>query len=154
MTYRIQGLDPAGFAHLLGASDRTLARYHAVRVTADIKPGAPCRVTLEDAEPGETLILVNHTSHEGGPYHASHAIFVRDSATEAAVYENDVPPVFATRTLSMRAFDAGGMMSDAALAAPGEADATIRRLFANPAIDHIDVHNATRGCFAARVTRS
>jgi hypothetical protein len=154
MTYRIQGLDPANFVHLLGASDDALTRHGAVRMTATAKPGAPCRITLEDAEPGETLVLVNHTSHAGGPYHASHAIFVRDGATAAASYEDDVPRVFATRTLSMRAFGADGMMADAALAAPGEADATIRQLLANPAIDHIDVHNATRGCFAAKVTRS
>ena len=154
MTYRIQGLDPAHFAHLLGASDETLARHDAVRMTADAKPGAPCRITLEDAEPGETLVLVNHVSHADGPYRASHAIFVHDGATQAAVYEDDVPPVFATRILSLRAFDLNGMMTDAALAQPGEADAAIRKLLADHAVDHIDVHNATRGCFAARVTRS
>jgi hypothetical protein len=46
------------------------------------------------------------------------------------------------------------MMQDAALAQPGEADAAIRGLLANEAIDHIDAHNAIRGCFAARVDRA
>ena len=41
-----------------------------------------------------------------------------------------------------------------ALAQPGEADAAIRELLADPAIDHIDAHNATRGCFAARIERA
>ena len=46
------------------------------------------------------------------------------------------------------------MMTDAALAQPGEADAAIRRLLADHQVDHIDAHNATRGCFAARIERS
>jgi hypothetical protein len=46
------------------------------------------------------------------------------------------------------------MMADAILTQPGEADAGIRRLFANPAIETIHAHNATRGCFAARIERN
>ena len=45
-------------------------------------------------------------------------------------------------------------MVDAALAQPGEADPAIRKLLANPAADHIDAHNAIRGCFAARIERN
>jgi hypothetical protein len=45
------------------------------------------------------------------------------------------------------------MMVDAALAQPGEADAVIRSLLANELVDHIDAHNATRGCFSARIER-
>lgn len=155
MTYKISGLDPAQFAHLVGLSDEALALHGAARMTADAKPNFPCRITLDDAEVGETLLLVNHVSHEGNnPYRATHAIFVSESATQPAVYEDQIPPALARRILSLRAFDAKGMMTDAALAQPGEADAAIRRLLDNDAIDHIDAHNATRGCFAARIERA
>jgi hypothetical protein len=64
MAYRIEGLPPAAFDSLFGMMDGDLAAKRAVRVTAD-KPGAfPCRVTLEDAEPGEPLQLLNHVSHD------------------------------------------------------------------------------------------
>ena len=155
MTYRISGLDPAHFAHLVGLGDDELALHGAARMTADARPNFPCRITLDDAEVGETLLLVNHTSHQGNnPYRASHAIFVSQSAGEPAVYDDEVPPALARRILSLRAFDAAGMMTDAALAQPGEADAAIRRLLDNDAVDHIDAHNATRGCFAARIERA
>ena len=155
MTYRIAGLDPSSFAHLIGLSDVELAEHGAVRMAADSRPGFPCRVTLDDAEPGERLLLVNHCSHDGNnPYRATHAIFVSESATEAAVYEDEVPPALERRILSLRAFDRVGMMTDAAIAQPGEADAAIRNLLANAAVDHVDAHNATRGCFAARIERS
>ena len=85
---------------------------------------------------------------------ASHAIFVSESASAAAVYQDEIPPALERRVLSLRAFDEDGMMVDAALAHPGEADEAVRRLLANEWVDHIDAHNATRGCFAARVDRS
>ena len=154
MTYRIEGLDPACFAFLVGLSDHALAEQGAIRVTADATPGFPCRVRLVDAEPGETLLLINHVSHDAAtPYRASHAIFVNEAASEAALYRDAVPPALAGRVLSLRAFGRDGMMRDAALAAPGEADTAIRALLADPYVDHIDAHNAARGCFAARIAR-
>ena len=127
----------------------------AIRMIADKKPGFPCRVTLDDAEPGEALLLVNHCSHDGdNPYRATHAIFVGEGAGDAAAYADEIPPALDRRVLSLRAFDQNGMMVDAALAQPGEADEVIRRLLADPVVDHIDAHNAIRGCFAARVDRS
>lgn len=154
MTYLIAGLDPEPFAHLYGADDATLARHNAFRVTAKSKPGAPCRITLEDAEPGESMILVNHLSHDvANPYRATHAIFVRENARAPARYVDAVPPVFAGRTLSLRGFDRDGMMVEAAIAQPGVAEAGISALFADARIDYIHAHNAGRGCFAARIER-
>jgi len=155
MTYKISGLDPSPFAHLIGLDEAGLARHGAVRMIADSDFGFPCRVTLEDARRGEKLLLVNHCSHGGdNPYRASHAIFVSEDAREPAIYEDQVPPVFERRILSLRAFDIDGMMVDAALAQPGDADAAIRKLLSDGSVDHIDAHNATRGCFAARVERA
>ncbi len=153
MTYSITGLDPSPFAHLNGLSDGELADHGAARMKADSYPGFPCRVSVDDVAPGEAVLLVNHVSHEGGPFHASHAIFVGESASEAARFVDRVPPALDRRVLSLRAFDAAGMMVDAALVQPGEADAAFRRMLVDPAVDHLDAHNATRGCFAARVER-
>jgi len=155
MTYRIEGLAPARFAHLVGLPDAELAAHAVVRATADARPGFPCRVTLDDVEVGETLLLLNHVSHDGdNPYRATHAIFVGEQSSVAASFRDEVPPALDRRILSLRAFDLCGMMSGAALAQPGEADAAIRRLLADEKVDHIDAHNATRGCFAARIQRS
>jgi len=155
MTYRISGLEPSKFAHLVGLSEDELAAHGAVRMIANGQPTFPCRVQLDDAKAGEPLLLVNHVSHDGNnPYHASHAIFVSETANEPAVYEDEIPPALGRRILSLRAFDANGMMTNAALAQPGEADGVIRQLLTDAAVDHIDAHNAIRGCFAARVERA
>lgn len=153
MTYTINGLDPSPYAYLVGLSDAELAVHGAARMTADAYPGFPCRVTLDDAAPGEAVLLVNHVSHDGGPFHASNAIFVGERAEEAAHFVDIVPPALDRRILSVRAFDAAGMMTDAALVQPGEAGDMFKRMLADPAVNHLDAHNATRGCFAARVDR-
>ena len=155
MTYRFSGLEPSQFAHLVGISDEELSKYGVVRMTANGQPSFPCRTQLEDAKAGETLLLVNHVSHDGNnPYRASHAIFVSESAVQPAIFDGEIPPALDRRILSLRAFDRAGMMVDAALAQPGEADPVVRRMLANDAVDHVDAHTAIRGCFMARAERA
>jgi len=154
MAYRIAGLDPAPFRPLFALSDAELAECGMLRMTVN-SPTFPCRVSLIDRPIGERVLLLNHVSHDiANPYRASHAIFVAEGAEEAAEYVDEVPPVFERRILSLRGFDKDGMMADAMITRPGEADTGIRRLFANPAIEAIHAHNATRGCFAARIERN
>jgi hypothetical protein len=154
MTYRIRGIDPAPYRHLYSLSDEELAVQGIVRMTVTAKPSFPCRVSLTDRDIGESVLLINHVSHDSGPYRASHAIFVTEGIEAPAQYVDEVPPVFGPRILSLRGFDRDGMMADAILTQPGEADAGIRKLFENPAIDTIHAHNATRGCFAAKIERN
>src|SRR5690242_18062353 len=121
-------------------------------MTVTEKPSFPCRVSLTDRDIGESVLLLNHVSHDvANPYRATHAIFVTEGAEEAAEYVDEVPPVFGLRVLSLRGFDKQGMMAEAMLTQPGEADAGIRNLFANPEIATIHAHNAARGCFAAKI---
>ena len=154
MSYIVKGLDPKPFAELFGLPDEELEKRGVVRMTVT-SPTFPCRVSLTDRAIGEKVLLLNHVSHEvANPYRASHAIFVTEGATEAAEYVDEIPPVFKPRVLSLRAFDKDGMMADAILTQPGEADAGIRKLFENPEIKTIHAHNATRGCFSARIERN
>jgi hypothetical protein len=153
MSYVVKGLDPQPFAELFGLPDDELASRGVVRMTVT-SPTFPCRVSLTDRDLGETVLLLNHVSHDvANPYRASHAIFVTEGAAEPAEYVDEVPPVFKARVLSLRGFDEQGMMAEAMLTQPGEADAGIRELFSNPEIVTIHAHNATRGCFSAKIER-
>ena len=152
MTYRITGLDPAPYKPLFGLSDDDLAKRGIVRMTVT-DPTFPCRVSLVDRPIGEEVLLLNHVSHDvANPYRASHAIFVAD--TKRAEFIDEIPPVFETRVLSLRGFDRHGMMVEAMLTQPGEADAGIRKLFDNPEVETIHAHNAVRGCFSAKIERT
>ena len=154
MSYVVRGIDPSPYRPLFGLADDELAKLGVVRMTVTSRT-FPCRVSLTDRELGEKVLLLNHVSLGGdGPYRASHAIFVAEVQQNAAEFVDRVPPVFEKRVLSLRGFDRDGMMAEAVLAQPGEADAAIRRLFENPDVETIHAHNATRGCFSARIERN
>ena len=154
MAYRIEGLAPEAFASLFSMTDGELAERNAVRVTADSGGGYPCRVSLEDATPGEELVLLNHVSNDvPTPFRTAYAIYVRKGAAPAA-YVDEAPAFLDRRTLSLRGFDEAGMLRDALIAMPGEADARVRALFERAEIATIHAHNAAQGCFLARIERN
>ena len=154
MSFRITGLSAEPFRHLYGLSEAELARYGVKRVVADEKPGFPCRVEMRDAEPGETLLLLKHTYQPADtPYRGTHAIFVREGATETYNQLDQVPEVMRNRLLSLRGFDAEGMMLDADAVEGRVIAQLIERMFANPEISYIHVHNAKPGCYSGRIDR-
>lgn len=155
MSFVVTGLPVEPFRPLFGLDAAALAARGVVRMTADSKPGFPCRITLEDAEPGETVLLLNHEHLAvDTPYRSRHAIFVRESAKAPARVDGVVPPVMATRLLSLRAFDAADMMIDAEVVEGTDAAPLIERFLHNPATAYLHAHAARRGCFVARIDRT
>jgi len=132
-----------------------LAARAAVRRIVDEPGSFPCRVSLQDAEPGETVLLLNYEHLPvPGPYRSRHAIYVREHASEYRPELNEIPEVLASRLLSVRAFDASGMMVDAEVVAGVVAARVIEHQFDNPAVTYLHLHNAKPGCFAAQVVRA
>lgn len=155
MNFQITGLPLSHFAPLFSLTDQELAARDAVRVVSDGRSGYPCRVSLQDAKIGESLILVNYEHLAvASPYRSRHAIYVREAATDAALDVNEVPALFRSRLLSLRAFDNKGMMKAADIV-PGTAlENLIDEMFANEAAEYLHVHYAKPGCYAARVDRA
>lgn len=155
MDYRIKGLDPTPFAHLFGLPEERLAELGIQRHIAVSKPGFPDRIELREAEPGESLLLLNYTHQPlDTPYRASHAIFVREGAEQAYEAVNDIPEPMRIRTISLRAFSAEGILLDADLADGWELGPLIRRFLSDPRVDHLHAHYAKHGCYAARIERA
>ncbi len=153
--FRIKGLNSKSFEHLYDLSDEGLALHGARRCVADRKPGFPDRIEVRDAEPGETLLLVNYVHQPANtPYRASHAIFVREGATETYDRINEVPEVMRVRPISLRAFDQEDLMVDADLAEGGGLEKLIARLLSEPKVAYLQAHYAKRGCYAARIERA
>jgi hypothetical protein len=155
MSFVVSGLPLDAFRPLFGLSDEALAEHGAIRYRVDKDIGFPCRISLEDRRPGETVLLVNfeHQSADT-PYRSSHAIFVGEQATETARAVDEVPSCLAVRpAISMRAFDEAGMMVDAEIAKGSELVPVIERMFAKDEVAYIHAHNAGRGCYAARIDR-
>jgi len=154
MNYKITSLDVTSFGHLFGLDDKTLAEQNVQRMTVTDKPGYPCRVTLEDAEIGESVLLLNyeHLPVES-PYRSAHALFVRENATQSASFENEIPDYLRIRQLSVRSFDALGMMTNADTCSGEELDSLIELFLGDEVAEYLHVHNAARGCYLARIDR-
>lgn len=155
MSFVVSALSAAEFRPLFGLSDEELAARGIVRrVVAG--PGSPCRLTLEDAPVGETVLLLNYEHQPADtPFRARHAIFVREGAERRTFSPGEIPPAFAARQfLSLRAFDDAGMMIDADITPTAELAAAIDRLLANPDAAYLHAHYAGAGCYAARIDRA
>ncbi len=154
MTFRITGLEPAQFEHLFGLGDADLAAHRAKRYIADDKPGFPCRVTLEDAEPGEALLLVPFRHQASATaYAAEGPIFVRERKAERSEWIDEIPEQLKTRLISLRAYDTDGMMIDADVVQGMELKPLIERFLADKKTDFLHAHFARRGCYAALIRR-
>jgi hypothetical protein len=155
MTFRITGLSSTPFEHLFGLDDEALQRHNAKRYVAEAKPGFPCRVTLEDAEPGETLLLVPYAHQNSATAYASKGpIFVRERRAARAEHRDEIPEQLKQRLISLRAYDAGGMMIDAEVVDGTALQPLVERFLANEAVDHLHAHFARRGCYAALIERA
>jgi hypothetical protein len=153
-SFQLVGLSPEPFAPLFALSAAELSRIDARRVFADSKPGFPCRVSLEDAEVGEELLLL-HFEHlpAASPYRSSGPIFVRKAATQAVVKAGVIPDYVRTRLMSVRAYDATHQMIDAAVCPGSETARVIDSMFSLGEAAYIHLHNANRGCFSCAVRR-
>lgn len=154
MTYAVTSLPAEPFAPLFSMDDKALAARGARRMIADAPVGFPCRVSLDDARPGETVILVNY-EHQPAPtpFRASHAVFVREGVQAVATVDV-LPPALGRRLLSLRAFDENGMMIAADIIDGAEANGLIAQLFENPQVAYLHAHYAKWGCYAARIDRA
>jgi len=154
-SFRFIALPSERFAPLFGKSDAELQALGARRKVVDEKPGTPCRVSLADAEVGETVLLVPFTHHDvSSPYRASGPIFVRSGATTASPAVDEIPAMFLHRLLSIRAYDGEAMMVGAEVVNGSDLDAAIRRLFADESVSYLHLHNARPGCYNCRVERA
>ena len=154
-SFQFIALPSEQFAPLFNQSDAELQSAGARRMVVDEKPGFPCRVSLADAEVGETVLLVPFTHHDvSSPYQASGPIFVRSSAMTASPAADDIPAMFRHRLLSVRAYDAAAMMVGAEVVNGSELEDSIWRLFANDSVSYMHIHNARPGCYNCRVVRA
>lgn len=151
-SFRISGLPADDFNDLFALSDAELEARQARRMIAQ-NGGFPCRISLTDAAPGDAVILVNYEHHRvDSPYRSSFAVYVREHEQRFDAVD-EVPLQLRKRTLSLRAYDAAGMLRTADIVAGRELEAGIAALFSDPDVAYIHAHFAKPGCYAALIER-
>jgi hypothetical protein len=156
-SFQVSGIPAYVIDELRQLPDDELRKRRAVRVVADAKPGFPCRVSLQDAEVGEAVLLLNFEHLAGdSPYRSVGPIFVRESATETYSRTNELPEVLRVpgRLFSVRAYDDKDMLVTAEVVAGAELEQLIQRMFSEDKIVYLHVHNARPGCYSCRIDRA
>ncbi len=155
MTYRIKGIAPDPFRKYFGLSEAELAAQGVIRKTVDEYPGYPDRITMQDMQIGDVALLLNYEHLAvDTPYRSRHAIYVKDGADQVYDAIGTVPDVMKRRILALRGIDQQGCIIEADLAEGDGIEASILRLFENPAIHYIHAHYAQRGCFSGVIERA
>ncbi|MGH1477139.1 MAG: DUF1203 domain-containing protein [Geminicoccales bacterium] len=154
MSFQISALPIEPFQDLFGLDDDRLEAKGVRRMIVDECPGFPCRLSLKDMEVGDSVLLLNYEHQPtSSPYRSSHAIFIGEGSVQATLSPGEVPLQLQRRLLSMRGFDADGMMIDADVLDGADLAQSAERMLADPSISYLHVHNAKRGCYAARIDR-
>lgn len=100
VSFQFTALDPKDFPEI---NKLQAESANSRRLTADQHPGFPCRVSLQDAQPGERVLAISYAHHRtDSPYRASGLVFIRQGATQATPAVNEVPAFLHHRLLSVR----------------------------------------------------
>lgn len=155
MSYRVLGLSPEPFREFLDADQQTLRHHGVVRQVVREADSTPCRITLEDAEVGEEVLLLTYLHLESAsPYAASGPIFIRRGARARFDQVGVVPDQQRRRLLSVRGYDSRDMMVQSEVVPGTELEALIESLFADPTVAYMHAHYARAGCYACRIERA
>ena len=153
--FQIKSLQDSEFSNLFKLENQELEKLGAIKMIVDRKPGFPCRVSLQDAEIGEEVILLSYQHHQtNSPYQSSGPIFIRKNATTAILDINEIPKMLDHRLLSIRAYDKNGMMKDSLISEGLSLKDILINTFTNPEIYYVHIHNAKAGCYNCKVERA
>lgn len=115
--------------------------------------GEPCRHCLEDAAPGETMLLFSYSPFAtGGPYREQGPIYVHARAC-ARFAGAEIPEQVRRRLVALRGYDAKGDMLEADVVDGRQLGPLLDRLLDREDVAFVHVRNARPGCFACEIRR-
>ncbi len=152
--FQIQALDEARFFNYFQMTSDQLADNGAYLFEADQNPCYPCRVSLADAEVGDTVLALSfeHLS-VSSPYCSAGPIFVRAGVKAARPEVNEVPQMLQHRLLSVRGYSDRDLMIEAQTVCGELLSEAILQKFQNKYVRYLQLHNAGPGCFNCTVVR-
>lgn len=152
--FQIHSINAEEINPLLNLGENELKELNIVKSIVDEKPGYPCRLSLQDAEIGEEVLLFTYEHHKvKSPYQSSGPIFIRTNAKKAALAKNEIPLMLRHRLLSLRIYDKDAMMIDARTVKGDILEDTLQDVLANGRVEYMHIHNSGPGCYNCLVNR-
>ncbi|REH54866.1 uncharacterized protein DUF1203 [Tenacibaculum gallaicum] len=151
--FRISAIENT-FNHLFDLNTEELLSNSIVKMIVDKSPGFPCRVSLQDAEIGEEVILLPFKHHKTkSPYQSSGPIFVRKNAKTPKLEVNEIPKFLNHRYLSLRGYNNDGMIQEMDTCKGDDLRNKVLLFLSNSKVSYIQIHNARPGCYNCQVNR-
>lgn len=115
---------------------------------------APCRSCLRIPTSPEDLILLSYQPlPDRNPYAEIGPIFVHARDCNPYVNLDTLPEDFASRELVLRAYTNDGEISDAVVAAPGQAPALAACFLSDPNVNEVHVRHTSYTCYDFKIVR-
>ncbi len=154
--FKIIGLKRDEFSRIFDYDDIKLKEKSIYKIIADKFPAFPCRISLEYAQIGEEVYLLNYEHQKANtPYNSKYAIFIRKNAIEINLAPNEIAPVFNRDVpISIRGFDKYGFLKCAEIINGKQVKDAFIRLLQNEEIDYLHTHFAAFGCYIAKIIRA
>ena len=153
--FQIHSINAEEINSLLNLGENELKKLNIVKSIVDEKPGYPCRLSLQDAEIGEEVLLFTYEHHKvKSPYQSSGPIFIRTNAKKAALPKNEIPLMLRHRLLSLRIYDKDAMMIDARTVKGDILEDTLQDILTNTQVEYMHIHNSGPGCYNCLVNRA
>jgi len=152
--FQIHAIRSEGIHSLFKLEESELKNRNIIKAIVDEKPGYPCRLSLQDAEIGEEVLLFTYEHHNvKSPYQASGPIYVRTNADKAILAQNEIPLMLKHRLLSLRIYDKEAKMIDARTTKGADLENVIQDVLANDSVEYVHIHNAGPGCYNCSISR-
>ncbi|MEP7056108.1 MAG: DUF1203 domain-containing protein, partial [Actinomycetota bacterium] len=117
--------------------------------------GEPLRCCLRLARAGDSIALIAfQPAGTGGPYAEIGPLFIHTEPCAEEPSRTEFPADFRDRRAVLRPYDADGQMLDGVLAESGESERLLPEMFADPAVQTVQVRNVIAGCWNFTVRRA
>jgi hypothetical protein len=138
---------------------RTLLRSPQYGHPAHAEPAAgygPCRSCLRQFRPGEDrrLLFTYDPFFAVDAYPSPGPIFIHENSRARFDRESVFPPELRALPLTLEGYGRGRWLIARERPTESDIEQAIARVFANPLVDYIHVHNTEAGCFIALVERA
>jgi hypothetical protein len=135
-------------------ADRVDPQGHPVVAVVDREGGSPCRHCLEDARPGETLLLFSYSPvATDGPYRELGPIYIHERPCARRPASAEIPEQLRRRLLALRGYDAVGNLVASDVVHGKEMESLLDTLLARADVAFVHARNARPGCYACAIER-
>lgn len=128
---------------------------HSLTYTTPNKRMNPCRLCLNDTDPGQKHILASYSPfvESDNPYVEVGPIYIHEACVQYSEVYNFPPDIKKRKYLQVRGYNNKNEMIEADLSEGNNVEGMITKIFENQNVEYIHIRHGQTGCYLLRVER-